>query len=150
KIGWLREYFEAVGHGLLKTAYLKQFISEQEWVMPYSLFRVLKDHLRNVSWKTWPEDIRYPTPKKLQELYEKHKVDISFYVLMQFLCYNQLKKIREYANLKGVFLMGDFPILLSRESADFWQHPEFFDDHLSAGAPPDFYNSYGQNWGFPI
>ncbi len=150
KNGWLREYYEQVGQSLLKTDDLKQFIANHEWVMPYSLFRTLKDNFRNVSWKTWPEDIRYPTSKKREELYVKHEREVYFYALMQFLCYSQLKKVREYANLKGVFLMGDLPILLSSESADFWQYPEYFDDHLAAGAPPDFYNSYGQNWGFPI
>lgn len=150
KTGWLRSYYGEIGSQLIKSEELKQFITENEWVKPYSLFRVLKDHLNNISWRTWPEDLRYPNPKKLQALYEQYESDIFFYILMQFLCYNQLKKMREYANLKGVFLMGDIPILLSTESADCWQFPEYFDNHLAAGAPPDFYNPYGQNWGFPI
>ncbi len=150
KVSWLREYFNEVGQELLNTDELQKFIGNHAWLKPYSLFRVLKDQFRNISWKRWPEDIRHPTPEKLEALYQEHKTDLSFYIVVQFLCFNQLKKVREYANLKGVFLMGDLPILLSSESADFWQHPDYFDDHLAAGAPPDFYNAYGQNWGFPI
>ncbi len=150
KLGWLRAYFDEVGAELLNSEELKQFITENEWVKPYSLFRVLKDNLSNISWRTWPEDLRFPSPKKLQSLYEQYDSAISFYALMQFLCFSQLKKIREYANLKGIYLMGDIPIMLSSESADSWQYPEYFDHHLSAGAPPDYYNPYGQNWGLPI
>jgi 4-alpha-glucanotransferase len=150
KTGWLRSYFEAIGAELLKSPELKQFMATHDWLKPYALFRVLKDNLNNISWKIWPEELRYPTPEKLQSLYEQYEPAATFYVLMQFLCYHQLKKVREYAKLKGVFLMGDIPILLSSESADCWQHPEYFDHHLSAGAPPDMYNSFGQNWGFPI
>ncbi len=150
KSDWLRTYFDEVGSKLLKSEELKQFVSRYEWVKCYSLFRVLKNQLSNTSWKTWPEDLRYPSPTKLQALYEQHERDISFYAVMQYLCFTQLKKIKEYANLKGVFLMGDLPILLSSESADSWQYPEYFDHHLAAGAPPDIYNSFGQNWGFPI
>ena len=150
KTGWLRFYFDTTGAELLKSHELKQFIDTYDWIKPYALFRVLKDHLNNTSWKAWPEDLRYPTSKKLQSLYEQYQPGAEFYVLMQFLCYNQLKKVREYANLKGVLLMGDIPILLSSESADCWEYPEYFDHHLSAGAPPDIYNPFGQNWGFPI
>lgn len=151
KIGWLRAYFAETGSDLLKSKELELFINENnDWVNPYALFRVLKEHLENTSWKSWPEDLRYPAPEKLDSLYELYKVEISFYVVMQFLCYSQIKKIREYANLKGIFLMGDIPILLSSESADSWLNPELFDTHLAAGAPPDYYNPDGQNWGFPI
>ncbi len=46
--------------------------------------------------------------------------------------------------------MGDIPILVSTESADVWSHPELFDIHWQAGAPPDQYNPEGQCWGFPL
>jgi 4-alpha-glucanotransferase len=150
KTGWLRAYFDEIGPELLKSPEFKQFTEAHDWVKPYALFRVLKNNLNNTSWKIWPEEVRYPTQKKLQLLYEQHEKAAAFYVLMEFLCYHQLKKVREYANLKGVFLMGDISILLSSESADCWQYPEYFDHNLSAGAPPDVYNLFGQNWGFPI
>ncbi len=150
KTSWLRLYFDEINSHLLNSAELKQFLNENDWVRPYALFRALKDHLNNTSWKTWPEDLRFPTPKQLQALYDQYASAMSFYMFTQFLCFNQLKKIKEYANIKGVSLMGDIPIMLSSESADNWQFPEYFDDHLAAGAPPDIYNSFGQNWGFPI
>ena len=150
KLSWLHEYFDAVGEKLLNSTELKRFVADNPWLKPYALFKTLKDRLNNTSWKTWPDELRCPTPEQLHGLYRLHKENLSFYIVLQYLCFTQLKKIKEYAHLKGVFLMGDIPILLSGESADVWQYPDFFDTNLSAGAPPDFYNREGQNWGFPV
>lgn len=150
KTTWMRSYYQDAGPELLQTPALKQYLKDNEWLPHYALFRILKEHLKNVSWRTWPEELRYPTKEKFQTLFEQYKDEIPYYVLGQYLCFTQLKKVKEYANSKGVYLMGDIPIMLSSESADSWLYPEYFDKHLAAGAPPDYYNEYGQNWGFPI
>jgi 4-alpha-glucanotransferase len=150
KLGWLKEYCDAVGNQILKTQECKKFLKKNPWVKPYALFKALKNTLKNTSWKTWPEDYRSPTSKKLEVLYKLYQEELPFYFVLQFLCFKQLKEVREYANKKGIYLMGDIPILLSPESVDVWQYPQFFDTHLSAGAPPDKYNEEGQNWGFPL
>lgn len=150
KLNWLRDYYNAAGSLILEKKAFKTFLEDNLWLKPYALFKTLKDHLKNTSWKTWPDDLRYPTPEKLQTLYEQYAPSLSFYYCMQFLCFTQLKNVKEHAASQGVHLMGDIPILLSSESADVWQNLEYFDHHLAAGAPPDFYNKEGQYWGFPI
>ena len=40
----------------------------------------------------------------------------------------------------GVFLKGDLPILMSRESVDVWAERSFFDLTGIAGAPPDMFS----------
>ncbi len=150
KLNWLRDYHNAVGDKILSSKECEAYLKGNSWLKPYALFITLKDHLKDTSWKTWPEEIRYPNPEKLQSLYHQYKPQISFYECLQFLCYTQLKKVKEYAGSKEILLMGDIPILLSSESADVWHHLEYFDHHLSAGAPPDYYNKEGQCWGFPI
>jgi len=74
----------------------------------------------------------------------------DFNIFLQFLCFEQLKRVRAYATSLKVFLKGDIPILLSPQSADCRSEPELFDLTLDAGAPPDFYNPLGQHWGFPL
>lgn len=46
-------------------------------------------------------------------------------------------------------LKGDLPIGVERRSVDVWVHPHLFRTHVSLGAPPDYFNASGQNWGFP-
>ena len=47
----------------------------------------------------------------------------------------------------GVF--GDFPFMVSGDSADVWSRQEDFRLDASVGAPPDAFSETGQDWGFP-
>ena len=74
----------------------------------------------------------------------------DFHYFIQYLCFDQMAKVKEHASSKNIFLKGDIPILLSQYSADVVADPKLFDLSLDAGAPPDFFNSEGQHWGFPL
>lgn len=141
KMSWLLSYAETQGKQLLQEPAAHQFIEDNPWLKPYALFRVLKQK-EKTSWRLWPS-----IPK--QELYTRYAEEIAFHCLVQYLCFQQLSTVRAHARSVGVLLMGDLPILMNPESADVWEHPTYFDLHLSVGAPPDAYNTEGQNWGFP-
>ncbi len=79
--------------------------------------------------------------------------------LWQFLHYEfcrQWQKLKKYANEKGIEIIGDIPIYVSRESADVWKNPDLFllgsDGNAKevAGVPPDYFSRDGQLWGNPI
>lgn len=55
--------------------------------------------------------------------------------------------LREYGHSKGVRLIGDLPIFVSRESIDVRTHPALFLRGVVAGAPPDALSATGQLWG---
>jgi len=58
--------------------------------------------------------------------------------------------VKNYAERKKIFLKGDIPFLVSRDSSDVWAHRSLFKLSHSAGAPPDAYAAEGQNWGLPL
>jgi 4-alpha-glucanotransferase len=58
--------------------------------------------------------------------------------------------LRAYAAERGVRLIGDVPIYVARESADFEARPELFQEGEVAGAPPDALGPDGQLWGNPL
>lgn len=74
----------------------------------------------------------------------------------QYVFYSQLKKLKEYANSKGVLLIGDLPIYAAPESADVKAHPECFqlDENgrplFVGGVPPDYFSETGQYWSNPL
>ncbi len=150
KLIWLHAYFEEVGETLTKTQEFQDYVSSNPWVKSYALFRTLKDVFGRTPWTAWPNEVKSFSEKKYKELIKVYWPKITFYITLQYLCYLQLRYIRKYATEQGVLLMGDIPILLSPDSADVWQYPEYFDINLSAGAPPDRYNQEGQYWGFPL
>ena len=60
------------------------------------------------------------------------------------------RALRAYAAERGVRLIGDVPIYVSDEGADFAGWPELFTTGEVAGAPPDALNANGQFWGNPL
>lgn len=46
-------------------------------------------------------------------------------------------------------MKGDLPIGVDRNSVDTWVYPNLFRMNTSTGAPPDYFDKNGQNWGFP-
>ncbi len=147
---FLRDYFRLHSKDVLNSIAYKEFQEKNSWLKGYALFKSIKSHCNWHSWSSWPEEIRNHTPPIMENLQQKYEIDISYHIFVQFLCFQQMKKVRECADRLGIFLKGDIPILLDRESADIWLHPNLFNLELGAGAPPDAYSQIGQNWGFPL
>lgn len=61
----------------------------------------------------------------------------------------QLSEAAAYARKKKVILKGDLPIGVDRNSVDTWVYPTLFRMNTATGAPPDYFDKNGQNWGFP-
>jgi 4-alpha-glucanotransferase len=55
--------------------------------------------------------------------------------------------LRRYAAERGVRLIGDVPIFVSRTSIDYAVRRELFLDGFVAGVPPDYFTKHGQLWG---
>lgn len=64
--------------------------------------------------------------------------------------------MQEYANSKGVDLIGDMPIYVGGQSADVWANPQLFElgaegaPEQVSGVPPDAFSETGQLWGSPL
>lgn len=71
-----------------------------------------------------------------------------FILLIDFIAW-QLSEAAAYARNKKVALKGDLPIGVDRNSVDTWVYPNLFRMNTSTGAPPDYFDKNGQNWGFP-
>jgi 4-alpha-glucanotransferase len=141
----------------------EKFEKEEDWLAPYSLFRVLVDENQgNVCWTMWPE--KWQTLKaaedellKMGEQGRKLVEKTRFYSYVQWVAFSQWGLVRKKADEAGIELMGDIPFGVSRYSADVWSDRETFDLTLCGGAPPEpyfqddrFTMKWGQNWGIPL
>jgi len=148
KSSLLYEYFLQEFESLSKE-YL-DFKKSHNWLEHYALFKVLKDKYDFRQWSSWPKELQTPSHTLIKRLIKEHSEKIAFYIFLQYLCFKQMKKVKNHASSKGVFLKGDIPILISPESADVWLERHLFNLDLAAGAPPDIFNEEGQYWGFPL
>lgn len=149
KMSLLKEYFHLFFSGIREKPEYQNFIRENPWLFHYSLFKALKEVNEWRSWEDWPSNMKSPTEAQLKDLANEFQEAIHFHNFLQFLAFQQMETVRKEADKEKVWIKGDIPILISRDSADVWGHRNFFLLHLAVGAPPDVYSALGQYWGFP-
>jgi 4-alpha-glucanotransferase len=148
KLGILGEHFNSIANESFFTQ-LDHYISKYNWIRIYATFKVLYERNEGIHWSFWNDGNSYSN--MLSDIVaHKHKQDFYFQVWLQKIAFEQLSNAAKHLEKIGVFLKGDMPILTSDNSADVWANPDLFDRSLLSGAPPDNFNSDGQNWGFPI
>ena len=152
---------------LLRKAYERSKISENQdyqrfvadngwWLGDYALFMAVKDRFDGAPWTEWAEDIRLRWPNAMDYYHRELYFDVEFQQYLQYTFYMQWMKLKNYANDRGIRLIGDIPIYVAMDSADTWAHPELFqlDENnvplAVAGCPPDGFSAIGQLWGNPL
>ena len=146
---YLREIYEEVGDAQELTADYKEFVKHNdEWLRPYAAWRALRDRYNTPDNTEWGQYAVYDS-KLLDKFCEENAGEIRFHYFVQYHLDKQLRQARDYAHSCGVVLKGDIPIGISRTSVDAWLYPSLFNMNSQAGAPPDDFSVYGQNWGFP-
>lgn len=134
-----------------------RFCQEQaDWLNDYALFISIKDQRDGASLDTWDKDIRLRDPAALERLGKELADEIEFRKYVQYLFFDQWFKLKNYANERGIKIIGDAPIFVAYDSAEVWANEELFylDENgkpvAVAGVPPDFFSSTGQRWGNPL
>lgn len=145
----LRQFFKKKGHRILASDDYQAFYSKNSgWLRPYTAFCCLRDEYGTADFSKWDKYAKY-SKKKIDVYLAEHREESDFYCFVQYCLDSQLKEVVEYAHSRNVGLKGDLPIGISRTSADAWTYPELFHMNSQAGAPPDAFSAFGQNWGFP-
>ncbi|QSG08987.1 4-alpha-glucanotransferase [Halapricum desulfuricans] len=127
-----------------------------EWLEEYALYRALRTHFDGVSWLDWPEEAKMRDPDALERYREELAETIEYRQFLQWLFDQQWSALKEYANERGVKLVGDVPIYVDLDSADVWANPEIFkldeqrEPEYVSGVPPDEFSDDGQMWGTPV
>lgn len=129
---------------------------EADWLDDYSLFMSLKTCFNNREWLSWEKPIRNREPRAVARYQELLSEQILFWKFLQYLFYQQWEKVKEYAALRGISIIGDIPLYVSLDSADVWAARNQFlldvDGNPTevAGCPPDAFSDDGQKWGNPL
>lgn len=137
---------------------LAAFRKKNSWVEDSALFDVIRRQPENVGlyWWHWEEPLRFRKSRALDEAKKKFAGEIDEFIVIQYLFDRQWKAVKEYANSKGVLVVGDMPIYVGGHSADVWANQGLFE--LSdtgapgrvSGVPPDAFSDDGQLWGSPL
>lgn len=135
---------------------VKEFLLNNEEIFDYCLFCAIKDKLKGLPLEKWEEPIKRREAFAVKTAKKELSQEILYYGFLQYEFAEEWSELKEYANEKSVKLIGDIPIYVSADSADFWKRPEQFltdengDITHVAGVPPDYFAKDGQLWGNPL
>lgn len=148
---------EELEHGNDRSDEFLIFIeNEKSWLLDYAVFRVLKENFPHMGWREWPAEFRYRDEEAMRAFEMANHERLLFYKWLQWAFAEQWRQMRAYCHSKDVYLMGDVSFYPGIDSVDVWSNTELFqlneDLSLSAtsGAPPDYFNPDGQDWGTPL
>jgi 4-alpha-glucanotransferase len=139
----------------------QQFVKDnQEWLDDYALFRALKDFYQGKNWWTWDnEGYRNHDELALVEARKQFDKEINQYRFEQFAFFTQWQELRSYAHQNGIYLFGDMPFFVARDSAEVWAYRNNFcldeqgQPQFYSGVPPEkdyFSAARGQCWAHPL
>jgi 4-alpha-glucanotransferase len=130
-----------------RARHLRLFAERERWWLDeYALFRALHAKYNGRGWRGWDAPLRDRVPAALQNARHELEHETLYYSYLQWLAAEQWERARDAMDA-GVF--GDFPFMVSGDSADVWARQKDFRLDASVGAPPDAFSDTGQDWGFP-
>jgi 4-alpha-glucanotransferase len=98
------------------------------------------------SWRSWPKRFRHPRSPAIQQLLRDRRTGDR----ARFHCWLQYEIDRQLGRASRVVpAMQDLPIGFDPDGADAWTFQDVLAEGMSVGAPPDEFNTRGQNWGLP-
>ncbi len=129
---------------------------QKVWLEDYSLFMSLIQKYNGAEWSTWDPELVKRSPAALKAIRKELEQEIKFWEFTQWCFFRQWFALKNYANERGVKIVGDIPIFIAFQSADVWANQHLF--HLDkerkpkfvAGVPPDYFSVTGQRWGNPL
>jgi 4-alpha-glucanotransferase len=109
----------------------------------YASFCVLaEDHGGN--WRTWPVRFRDPRSPDVRRFTDARADRVRFHQWVQWHLDRQLRRAATV-----VPVMQDLPIGIDPNGADAWAWQDVLAGGIHVGAPPDEFNTKGQDWGLP-
>jgi 4-alpha-glucanotransferase len=133
-----------------------RFCRAREWLDDYALFICLRDRFGRESWTEWPKELRNRHPKALAAARRDLKDRIDYCKFVQFVFFQQWRRLKDYCNRRRIRIFGDMPIYPPLDSADVWAYPALFKLNRNrkpfavSGVPPDYFSDTGQLWGHPV
>lgn len=138
-------------------AKIEKFEAENSsWLADYAEYMAIKESFGYQSFIHWDEDIKNGEEAARQKYRTELQDSIRYYTVTQYFFFKQWLALKEYANKKGIKIIGDMPIYVSADSVEMWTMPELFkvDENNEplyvAGCPADDFSPTGQLWGNPI
>ena len=127
----------------IEESFARYLAREGEDVVAYGTFCALTEKF-GPGWMNWPKEYHDPRCAAVRKFQEEHALRVQFHSWLQWLVEEQLQQSSFQCSV-----MQDLPIGVDPGGADVWMRQDVFARGVSVGAPPDKFNTQGQDWGLP-
>ena len=131
--------------------------SNRLWLDDFAEFMAIKEHFGNQALQKWDDKKAVARDPSALEKYRTMLAEqIQYFKVAQYFFFKQWTELKNYANQKGIQIIGDMPIYVAADSVEVWTKPELFqlDEERNplfvAGVPADQFSATGQLWGNPL
>jgi 4-alpha-glucanotransferase len=121
------------------------FRREQSGLREFATFCALAERFGG-GWRQWPAEYHRPDSPAVARMARSARIRerIAFHEWLQYQVDRQLARASA-----ALPVMQDLPIGFDASGADAWAFQDVLAHGMSVGAPPDEFNTKGQNWGLP-
>lgn len=115
----------------------------------HCLFEALHAHHDGAPWWDWPKAFHRADSGEVSRFTAEHARRIAFFTWLQWLADCQVKAAQTRARAAGmrIGLYLDMAVGVAPDGAMAWADPELMVRGVHVGAPPDLFNTQGQDWG---
>ncbi|MCB1502711.1 MAG: 4-alpha-glucanotransferase [Bauldia sp.] len=145
--------FETDGDDALRADFLSFVAEEGESLYLHALFEALSETMvaegREATWPSWPEAYRSPAEAAVKAFADESHDLIMFHCFLQWIAFQQLGVAQDRARAAGmrIGLYLDFAVGVAPDGSATWSDRALVISGVRIGAPPDYFNAAGQDWG---
>jgi 4-alpha-glucanotransferase len=150
------ENFKATASETQQKEFLEFCDRQAYWLDDYALFMALGEAFGG-GWYEWKPGLSQRDPQAIYEWRRRLAGEIFIHKYWQFEFFRQWSSLKNYANERGIQIIGDLPIYVAHNSADVWANREIFcldqnthQPNPITGTPPDYFSATGQLWRVPV
>ncbi|HUP31137.1 MAG TPA: malto-oligosyltrehalose synthase, partial [Usitatibacter sp.] len=116
----------------------------------HALHEALEEHFA-APWRKWPEAYQDPQGDAVRKFCDEHPEAVGFHEYLQWQADLQLAAAQARCDELGmaVGLYADLAISIGPDGSEAWANQKLYALGVSVGAPPDEFNTIGQDWGLP-
>ena len=130
------------------------FVAEEgESLYLHALFEALSETMvdagHGATWPGWPEAYRTPADAGVKAFAADHHDRVMFHCFLQWVADRQLARAQDRARAAGmrIGLYLDFAVGVAPDGSATWSDRALMVPGARIGAPPDYFNAAGQDWG---
>jgi 4-alpha-glucanotransferase len=142
----LEAIFDKTAAGTNDDPGFRAFVAEQGQSLAHFAVWCALAERHGVPWQQWPAEYRHPLSPAVTAFSRsaEGRRRVRYHQWLQWHLDRQLGKVTD-----RVGVVQDLAIGVDPGGADAWMWQDTFADGMRVGAPPDQFNTRGQDWGLP-